>query len=178
MKVARVQLRFIRVCDQRGLEPFCKKTDLYRKVTAHSFVDPDRLFGAYDPKTDRAAYFFLELENEKKNFEALYAKCEPYQTLFKDPGFCLKQWGDFGTFKVWLQFRTDERKTNFMRHLAGECHCTFYRGKKKHTCRPDSKLKQHTFWFTTDHKIYNDMGGMIFVTPYDYVTTSYSFLDL
>ena len=127
--------------------------------------------------TFETRYYFLEAENEKKNFKKLSEKCGPYQKLYGTDQ-CLKQWGDFSDFKVILQFADRERRDNFRSHLAGECHCTYYRGKLKHTCNPKAPLKSANFWFTTDAQMYGDTAGKIFTTPADYAAASYSFLDL
>lgn len=178
VKCARTFFHFVKWCEARGFEPFCKRPDLYRRVDKNSFIKPDWLLGWYDPATGNKGWYFLELENEKKNFKNLFEKCEPYQRLYRTEQ-CLKQWGDFSEFKVILQFADNlEEHGNFRAHLAGECHCRNYRGKIKHTCNPKAPLKRKTFWFTTDTQIWRDTVDKIFTTPADYHTTSYSFLDL
>ena len=177
VKCARTFFHFVKMSEANGLEPYCKRGDLYRRVDNTSYIDPDWLFGAYDRMTFETRYYFLEAENEKKNFKKLSEKCGPYQKLYGTDQ-CLKQWGDFSDFKVILQFADRERRDNFRSHLAGECHCTYYRGKLKHTCNPKAPLKSANFWFTTDAQMYGDTAGKIFTTPADYAAASYSFLDL
>jgi len=170
VKCARTQLRLAKYCDEHGLDFYCQKTDLARSV------DPDRLFAIDNPATGRKAYFFYEAENRKKNFEDLFAKCEPYQKLYGSER-CFHEWGEFTEFRVVLQFASEERHDNFLAYLAGVCTCIYRRGKITHTCRPHAPLRRKTFWFTTDARIAGDPGGPIFRTPEDYAVRAYSFLD-
>ena len=176
VKCARTFFHFVKMCEQNGFEAHCQRADLYRRVDKDSYIDPDWLFAAYHPRTDRTKYFFLELENEKKNFRKLDEKFAPYQKLHGTEE-CLRQWGDFSEFTVIIQFANQERHDNFRAYLAGECRCTSYRGRLRHTCRPSAPLKCKTFWLTTDADIWSRISGRIFTTPADYACASYSFLD-
>lgn len=161
------------LCEREGWEFVGEHADLYRTI------EPDRLFGIKKPGREWIALPFEE-ENHKKTFEDLYIKAVRYYDYW-DTAKCEREWGWFRQFHVLWQFPNKERMMNFVRFLAGECDCHYYRGKIRHTCLPHGLRKKpllvSNFWFTHD-ELTKDIGGKIWITPKDYATAVYSLNDL
>lgn len=172
LKQAETQYQLEQMCEKRGWKFFAAHNDLFRTV------EPDRLFGI--DKGNGFIPMFYEEENRKKDFQDLYAKARRYYDYF-DTEKCKKEWGWFRNFHVIWQFPNEERMMNFIRFLAGECDCHFYRGKIKHTCLPhglrEKPLLVSNFWLTYD-ALTKDIGGNIWIAPKDYAGKVYSFQDL
>jgi hypothetical protein len=170
LKQADTQFALEQLCEKQGWKFFAAHNDLYRTV------EPDRLFGI--DKGNGMIPLFYEEENRKKDFQDLYVKARRYHDYFNTEK-CAKDWGWFKTFHVLWQFPNEERMTNFVRFLAGECDCRFYRGKIKHTCLAhglqEEALKAPGFWFTHD-ELTKDIGGRIWITPAN--ASTHSFDDL
>lgn len=175
LKRADTRFRIELLCEEKGWILHWRKTDLYRTV------EPDDLFAITKPETGDTSYVFFEQENKKKTFEKLYEKVRRYYDIYGTDK-CLKEWGDFKTFTVIFQFSNEERRTNFLRFITGECDCRHYRGKLKHTCLPhglrEKPLKVSNIWTTTDELVAADIGGDIFKPLKDHATATRSFLAL
>jgi hypothetical protein len=169
LKLSETQYRLERLAEANGWKFLAKQSDLNRTVK------PDRLFGI--DKGQGFVPLFYEEENKKKDLQDLYEKAVRYYDYWNTAN-CEKAWGWFRTFHVLWQFPNEERMQNFLHFLAGECHCSHYRGKLRHTCLPyglrKKTLKVDNFWFTHD-ELTKDIGGKIWLTPQ---CKQYSLADL
>lgn len=164
LKAARAHIKIANLCDAKGWNLYWQKTDLKH------IVDPDQAFIIEDPnlqQEDKRARFFLEIENEAKNFKALREKFQRYEDGYHSPRF-KELWPKHFPFRVVTQVATAERCLNMIEDLAGVCRCTKkWNDKIIHTCNKKPLLKEK-LWFTTDDLIMSDPGGSIFTTPKDY----------
>jgi Replication-relaxation len=159
------------LCGSRGWTLYWRKTDLSRSV------DPDDLFAI--EKGTGTSYLFYEKERRRKTLDDLYVKARRYYDLYGTDK-CLTEWGDFTTFRVIFEMRSEESAANLLAHLAGECRCRHYRGKLKHTCLSGTgkkPLKVANIWVTWKSAT-DDVAGRIFLTPADRGAKAYSFDDL
>jgi hypothetical protein len=173
LKISDTQYELEQLCKREGWAFSSQQTDLYRTI------EPDRLFGIKKPGGTWIALPYEE-ENKKKTHEDLYAKAARYYDYW-NTAKCEHDWGWFRQFHVLWQFPNEERMMNFVRYLAGDCQCHYYRGKKRHTCLPHGLRKKpllvSNFLFTHD-ALTRDIGGKIWVTPKDSGIASYSLNDL
>jgi len=151
-----------------ALKQLCTKHELrvhwqqsYLKCT----VSPDAMFAITNPKKPdgrNTLYYFLELERAKighyvNGAPSIMRKLGKYFTYYNSDA-CQNEWENFRQFRVIVTQKNEERRENLLKQLNKE-------------------FNHRMFWLTTEESFKQNMGAMIFKTPKDFQTASYSFLD-
>jgi hypothetical protein len=133
---------------------YWKQSDLRRTM------NPDALFAI--KKEGRGHWFFLEVEksrqgNQRGSKSGLERKCERYGS-YRGTDRCREDYEHFRDFRLIIVFASRERQMNFIRKVA-------------------TALPYRWLWTTNENDYRRDAGGKIYLTPKDFVTSSYSILE-
>jgi len=152
-----------------ALKKFCAKNNLklyWQQSDLKCSINPDAMFAITDPakpEGKNTLYYFLEIERAKIGH---YVNGEPsimrklgkyYEYYGTDK--CEKEWLDFRQFRVIVVQRTEERRKNLLKELHAE-------------------LNHRMFWLTTEPIYKDSIGTKTFLTPRDFDSAAYSFLDV
>ncbi len=156
LEISMFHIELKKFCASRSLSLYWQQDDLKCKV------NPDAMFAITDhtkPSGHDTMYYFLEIERSKmghyQNGEpSIMAKLGKYYAYYDTPE-CEKDWG-FDRYHVVLVQRTSDRRYNLLNMLA-------------------KQYKHRMFWLTTESLYLENIGGSIFMTPRDYLETSFSF---
>jgi hypothetical protein len=152
-----------------ALKAFCERNNLvlyWQQKDLKCTVNPDAYFAITDPKKPEGKntfHYFLEIERAKigswKNGEPqILRKLGKYYDYYNSTG-CEKEWVNFRQFRVIVVQRTEQKRQFLLSKLA-----------ERHMHR--------MFWLTSESLYKKGIGEPIFLTPKDYATKSYGFLDV
>jgi len=149
-----------KMCAKHNLKLYWQQSDLKHTIS------PDALFALTDPSKPEGKntlYYFLELERAKighyvNGEPSIIRKLAKYHAYYGTDA-CQKEWTYFRQFRVIVTQRNDERRENLLTKLNKE-------------------FNHRMFWLTTEEAYKRDIGGRVFLTPKDFATASYGFLDI
>lgn len=143
---------------KRAVHQFAERNDLTLDADNDQSHYEDWRFHLTFPN-GRTFQFYAEVDNSRPSeqhktnhkrdgVKRIVNKAKKYRSFFNND------------FYVIFQENTDERKMNALQYLQ------------------EAGFDQRMFWVTSEAQVQSDLGGKIFLTPRDYASSSYSFLDL